>query len=106
MTVARVTPKENFLKLAKGEFPYYVPFYSLMGDPYLGECAVKGARITFFEDTIMQGGTDMWGVPYAKPSVGIESIMPDTRINVLKDIADGKKVVNCLEPLDVDLEKA
>ena len=84
--MAKVTPKENFLKLAKGEFPYYVPFYSLMGDPYLGECAVKGARISFFADTIMQGGTDMWGVPYAKPSVGIESIMPDTRINVLKDI--------------------
>ena len=104
--MAKVTPKENFLKLAKGEFPYYVPFYSLMGDPYLGECAVKGARITFFADTIMEGGTDMWGVPYAKPSVGIESIMPDTRINVLKDIADWKKVVKFPEPLEVDLEKA
>ena len=86
--MAKVTPKENFLKLAKGEFPYYVPFYSIMGDPYLGECAVKDAFVSFFEDTSMFGGVDMWGVPYAKPSVGIEAAMPDTRINLLEEISD------------------
>ena len=104
--MARVTPKENFLKLAKGEFPYYVPFYSIMGDPYLGECAVKGARVSLFEDTSYLGGTDMWGVPYAKPSVGIEAPMPDTRINILEEISDWSKVIKFPEPLSVDLDRA
>ena len=35
--MAKVTPKENFLKLRHGGMPDYVPFYSLMGDPYMGE---------------------------------------------------------------------
>jgi hypothetical protein len=103
--MAKVTPKENFLKLANGEFPYYVPFYSILGDPYLGECAVKMARISFFEDTSYQGGTDMWGVPYARPSEGVEAVMPDTRINILEDISDWSKVIKFPKPLDVDIEK-
>jgi len=104
--MAKVTPKENFLKLAKGERPYYVPFYSLMGDPYLGECAVKNARVSFFEDTSFRGGTDMWGVPYAKPSSGIEAAMPETRINILEEISDWSKVVKFPKANEVDLEMA
>ena len=104
--MAKVTPKENFLKLANGEFPYYVPFYSLMGDPYMGECAVKNARVSFFEDTSFRGGTDMWGVPYAKPSTGIEAVMPDTRINILEEISDWSKVVKFPKAIDVDLDMA
>jgi hypothetical protein len=103
--MAKVTPKENFLKLANGEFPYYVPFYSILGDPYMGECAVKDARISFFEDTSFMGGTDMWGVPYATPSTGIEAAMPDTRITILEDISDWSKVVKFPEPLSVDLDR-
>ena len=103
--MAKVTPKENFLKLANGEFPYYVPFYSILGDPYLGECAVKRAMIPFFEDTSFEGGKDMWGVPYAKPSTGIEAAMPDTRINILEDISDWTKVIKFPKAQDVDLDK-
>ncbi len=105
--MAHVTPKENFLKLANGVMPDYVPFYSIMGDPYMGENAVAGARVPFFEDTRMQpGGKDMWGVPYAKASEGVEAVMPDTRINILEDIADWSKVVKFPKALDVDLDLA
>ena len=104
--MAKVTPKENFLKLGKGEFPYYVPFYSILGDPYMGECAVKGCRIGFFKDTARQGGTDMWGVPYAKPPSVVDAMMPDTRINILEDIGDWTKVIKFPEPLDVDINAA
>ena len=31
--MAKVTPKENFLKLRHGGMPDYVPFYAIMGDP-------------------------------------------------------------------------
>ncbi|MBR2520872.1 MAG: hypothetical protein IKE62_01650 [Oscillospiraceae bacterium] len=104
--MAKVTPKENFLKLSGGGYPYYVPFYSIMGDPYMGECAVRDARVAFFEDTGFQGGVDMWGVPYARPSSGIEAPMPDTRITVLEEITDWADIVKFPDPLSVDLEKA
>lgn len=103
--MAKVTPKENFLKLVGGGMPDYVPFYSIMGDPYKGECAVKGAMTAIFEDTSMQGGKDMWGVPYARPSVGIEAAMPDTRVNVLEEISDWSKVVKFPDPVEYDPEK-
>ena len=104
--MAKVTAKENFMKIAHNEFPYYIPFYSLMGGSYRDECPQMDAFVSFFPDTAFQGGTDMWGVPYAKPSTGIEAAMPDTRINILEDICDWTKVIKFPEPLDVDIEKA
>ena len=48
--MAKVTPKENFLKLRHGGMPDYVPFYSPMGDPAMGECACATAPNPFFID--------------------------------------------------------
>ena len=67
MGKARVTPKENFLKLRHGGMPEYVPFYSLMGDPYKGENPCTGAMIQMFEAAEPREDgrfTDIWGVPY------------------------------------------
>ena len=105
--MAKVTPKENFLKLANGIHPDYVPFYSIMGEPYMGENAVSAVRLQFFEDTRgVDGGKDMWGVPYAMASEGVRATMPDTRINILKDISDWKNVVKFPKALDVDLQRS
>ena len=103
--MAKVTAKENFLKLANGIMPDYVPFFSLMGDPYNGEVASVDRMIPFFEENRREdGGRDMWDVPYAMASEGVRATMPDTRINILKDIADWKKVVQFPKALDVDLK--
>jgi len=104
--MAKVTPKENFMKLARGEMPYYVPFYSMMGEPYLGENAVGEGHVQFFESTAREeGGHDMWGVPYAMASEGVRATMPDTRINILEDAADWSKIVKFPKALDVDVER-
>ncbi len=105
--MAKITSKENFLRLVNGEMPAYVPFYSIMGDPYLGDNPVSGARVSFFEDTRMKdGGKDMWGVPYAMASEGVRAAMPDTRINILEDISDWSKVLVFPQAKDVDLDEA
>ena len=104
--MATVTAKENFLKLRHGGYPYYVPFYSIMGDPYKGENAIAGGNVSFFASTQFQdGGKDMWGVPYKTPA-DLQAPMPDTSIVTLEDIDDWTKVIKFPEPLDVDVEKA
>ena len=105
--MAKITPKENFMKLRHGGMPEYVPFYSLAGIPYLGENAIGNIPINFYASTQFQaGGKDMWGVPYAKPAEGgIDAAMPDTSIVTLEDISDWTKVVKFPEQLDVDIER-
>jgi len=104
--MAKITAKENFLRLTRGEMPEYVPFYSMMGDAYMGDRPVAGAFVKIFEDNSRLGGgmRDMWGVPYATPATGIEAPMPDTRINILEDIYDWSKVLKFPAPLEYDLE--
>ena len=104
--MAKITAKENFMKLRHGGTPEYVPFYSMMGAPYKDECPTAGAMIPFFTSTqFMPGGKDIWGVPYAAPEGGVQATMPDTSIVVLEDISDWTKVVQFPKANDVDLDK-
>ena len=107
MGKARVTPKENFLKLRHGGMPEYVPFYSLMGDPYKGENPCTGAMIQMFEAAEPREDgrfTDIWGVPYAAPE-NLAAVMPDTSVVTLEDISQWTKVIKWPKVKDVDLEK-
>ena len=105
--MAKITPKENFMKLRHGGMPEYVPFYSLAGIPYLGENAIGNIPINFFANAQARAGQkNMWGVPYTKPAEGgIDAAMPDTSIVTLEDISDWTKVVKLPEQLDVDIER-
>ena len=104
--MAKVTPKENFMKLRHGGTPDYVPFYSLMGAPYKGESACGGIRLPFFtSNQFVDGGKDIWGVPYKAPESGVQATMPDTSFVMLEDIADWTKVVKFPTPNDIDVEK-
>ena len=46
--MAKITPKENWLRLARGEDVAYIPRYTMMGDEYLGEAATKRISPTVF----------------------------------------------------------
>ena len=106
MAKAKITPKENFLRLRHGGMPEYVPFYSIMGDPYKGENACAGAFVPMFENTMfMDGGKDAWGVPYAAPD-NLAAGMPDTSVITLEDISQWTKVLQFPKPTGLDLEKA
>ncbi len=103
--MAKITPKENFLRLRHGGTPAYVPFYSLMGDPYKGENACASAMVPFFENTMfMDGGKDIWGVPYRAPE-NLAASMPDTSVVTLEDISQWTKVLQFPKANDIDLEK-
>ncbi|MDY5101081.1 MAG: uroporphyrinogen decarboxylase family protein [Oscillospiraceae bacterium] len=105
--MAKVTPKENFMMLAHGGHPEYVPVYTMMGIPYLGE--VADAMImdpTFTANHFVDGGYDMWGVRYVAPEAGVQATMPDTSIIMLEDIADWSKVIKFPKPNDVDYDRA
>ena len=103
--MAKITPKENFMRLRHGGCPEYVPFYSLMGDPYMGESACASARVPWFEESRSpSGGKDMWGVVYKAPD-NLAASMPDTSIIMLEDIYDWKEVVKFPKARDLDLEK-
>ena len=94
------------MKLRHGGTPDYVPFYSLMGAPYKGESACGGIRLPFFTSTqFVDGGKDIWGVPYKAPEAGVQATMPDTSFVMLEDIADWTKVVKFPTPNDIDVEK-
>ena len=54
--MAKVTPKDNFLKLAHGGHPEYVPVYTMMGVPYLGEVADVMLNPPIFTSTQFKDG--------------------------------------------------
>ena len=104
--MAKVTPKENFLMLAHGGHPEYVPVYTMMGVPYMGEVAdVMMMAPVFKSSAFVDGGTDEWGVRYVAAEGTNRATMPDTSIVMLEDIEDWAKVIKFPEPNEVDFEK-
>ena len=100
--MAKITAKENYLMMARGEKPYWVPYYSMFGIPYKGECAFKSVRAMFYESTqFMPGGKDMWGVEYAASNEAGGATMPDTSKILLHDIADWRKVIKFPKMIEV-----
>ncbi len=104
--MAKISPKENYLKLVNGGHPEYVPYFTMMGEPYLGEAATKMIMCNIFpSDGFIDGGKDMWGVPSrADRTMGIA--MPDTSITILEDILDWRDTIVFPEPIpNLDLHR-
>lgn len=87
--MAKITPKENFLKMYGGGHPEYVPVYTLMGEGYMGEVADTMMSPKVFGATMgPDGGKDMWGVPHVPTEGTANAMMPDTRVIILPDIEE------------------
>ena len=100
--MAKITAKENYLMMARGEKPYWVPYYSMFGIPFKGECAFKSLRTEFYEQTMFQpGGKDLWGVEYVASAEAGGATMPDTTKILLHDIADWRKVIKFPKMIEV-----
>ena len=92
--MAKVTPKENWMKYVGGGTPEYIPYYAMMGDEYLGESAVKGIMANIFPNNMFEdGGYDMWGVRHVAAPGTNNATMPDVRNILLHEIDDWKDVV-------------
>ena len=102
----KITPKENYLRLGRGEDPAYIPRFTMMGDEYLGEaCCKMLAPQVFPMGQFIDGGYDMWGVRYvADANTG--ATLPEPGNFILKDIDDWEKVIKFPErPEGLDYEK-
>ncbi len=106
MGKVKITPKENYLRLARGEDAAYVPRYTMMNDPWLGEApTMRLMPQVFKENHFMNGGYDMWGVRYVSDS-GTGATLPEPGNFMLEDIADWEKVIKFPEmPEHIDYEK-
>ena len=100
--MAKITPKDNFMRIVAGGMPEYVPVYTMMGDPYLGEVADVNLMAPVFKDDSFSGGKDMWGVPQAQASSGTAAYMPDTSFHLFDDIEDWSKAIKFPETPDVN----
>ena len=107
--MAKITPKDNFMKLVRGGHPEYVPYFTMMGEGYLGEVAdVLVEPAIFGETRAMDGGYDMWGVPYKATEGTASATMPDTRVTILPDITQWRSVLKFPKvprPEEIDWER-
>lgn len=104
--MAKITPKENYLRLGRGEDPAYVPRFTMMGDEYLGEASCKMLMPQVFpQNHFTDGGYDMWGVRYvADANTG--ATLPEPNHFILEDIDDWEKVIKFpAMPEGLDYEK-
>ena len=104
--MARVTPKENFLMLAGGGHPEYVPFYTFMGTEGTKEIPVKGAFASVypFGFPSEDGFTDMWGVPYAMNETTANAGMPAPGRFIIEDITKWGDIIKRPEPENLDFD--
>lgn len=102
---AHLTEKENFLRVAHGEIPEYVPVVSKKSSeepPLMMIC--DPAIVGDFHGP--GGGTDPWGVPYVT-SDGVEfAAMPKPNDFILTDITKWRDVIKAPDYSGFDWEAA
>ena len=108
----KLTPKDNFLRVLKGEIPESVPLHNMGFTGYNGEATIRIVGPSLFDETHLtpapNGRYDIWGVKYvANESTGFGCIPePNNYILDLDDIEhwhDYIKAPPMPERLDWDL---
>ena len=87
--MAKITPKDNFLKLAGGGHPEYVPYYTFMGNEPIPETSSRGLPTGIFKQgTRNDDGstTSIWGVTNYPNRETAGSSMPEPNVFILEDI--------------------
>lgn len=102
----KLSQKENFLRMAKGECPEYIPMYSYGPNPYNPNPSPNG----MCGPSILQphrgpeGGTDIWGVHYVTTKETGYSALPEPNNFILKDIRKWRDVIKAPDISHVDWE--
>jgi len=95
--MAKITPKDNFLKLAGGGHPEYVPFYTMMGTEACPEIPIKSASPGIFGGPMAAPGPDgykdMWGVTYVMSNETAFAALPKPGEFILEDITKWGDVI-------------
>ncbi len=109
MAKSKLTPRENYLRLAQGEIPDYIPNYT-MGFPGYRETACRIVGPSLFDEThIMPAPTgryDIWGVKYIANKETNFACIPEPNRFILDDITKWRDVIRRPElPEGIDWEK-
>ena len=106
--MARITPKDNFLKLAGGGHPEYVPYFTFMGNEPIPEISSKPASPNIFvrNPPNPDGSfTSPWGVTSYPNEATAGSSMPEPNVFILEDITKWHEVLkkpNLIESPDFE----
>ena len=87
--MAKITPKENFLKLAGGGHPEYVPYYTYRGNELIPETNTKTSRAEIFVPNPPNpdgSTTSIWGVTTYPNMDTADSSMPEPNVFIMDDI--------------------
>ena len=94
--MARITPKENFLKLAGGGHPEYVPYYTFIGTEPIPEISSKPVAPNIFvtKPPNPDGSfTNIWGVTAYPNECTAGSAMPEPNVILMDDITKWRDVI-------------
>ena len=110
MVKSRLTPGENYLRLARGETPEFVPIYTMGFPGYNNEVACKLIGPSLFDETHIdpapQGRFDIWGVKYIANKETNFACIPAPNNFILDDITKWHDVIKVPEmPGSIDWEK-
>ncbi|KPU45580.1 methylcobalamin:coenzyme M methyltransferase [Oxobacter pfennigii] len=108
MYKSKLTPKENYMRILKGEMPEYVPVFTMGNPPWKGEPVYKNVGPFIFGMPAMtppEGRYDIWGVHYvANEETGYGGI-PEPNNFILEDITKWHQVIKAPKMPEVDWEQ-
>lgn len=103
--MAKLTPKENYMRLTRGECPEYVPIYTMMqipGMPPVAAAMHSPSLLGAFRGP--QGGIDPWGVKYVTSESTNNGAIPEPNNFILDDITKWRDVLKKPDYSGVDWE--
>jgi hypothetical protein len=107
---SKLTPKENYLRLTRGETPDFIPIHTMGVVGYNNETAYKLIGPSLFGGThntpMPQGRKDVWGVNYVSNEETNFACIPEPNNFILKDITKWHDVIKKPEmPEHIDWER-
>lgn len=103
---AKITEKENYLMLLRGEQPYWIPQYTFGPMPGAARpCTSILFQLPFIGDFRKHGGgKDVWGVNYVGSDSTMQALLPEPGNFILDDITHWHDVIKAPDLSDIDWE--
>ncbi len=102
----KITEKENYLMLLRGEQPYWIPTYSFGQMPGPRPCTSAIFQPPFIGDFRKQpgGGKDVWGVNYVGSASTMQALLPEPGNFMFEDISDWRDYIKAPDISGIDWE--
>ena len=104
--MAKLTEKENWLKVINGETPDWVPRYGMGRDPFAKTpSAATTLGVSWLNmGRTPDGGVDLWGVPYITTEETGGMALPKPNEFILDDIRNWRNVIKAPDSSEIDWE--